>query len=415
MRTHDLAPGEIVIGRGAECDLRIDHPTLSRRHVVVRRRGDRLTVQDLGSTNGTRIGADTRRGGEPVALAPGESFHVGPFTFVALRTGAEADGSASGVARLRVIDPTPDGVPALVREAAATTTSLLVLGETGTGKEVLAETLHALSGRRGPLVRINCATLAEALLESELFGHEKGAFTGAVAARAGLLESAAGGTVFLDEIGELPPGVQAKLLRAVEQREVVRLGSVRPLPIDVRFLAATNRDLPAEVAAGRFRRDLYFRLDGLTLVIPPLRERRERIGSLALQFLAGRARLRADVLAALEAHPWTGNVRELKAVIDRAVLLARGGDPEVRHLVFLAEPALAAPAPPAASAAPAPPVAPAAIPGELSAAERAERAEILRVLDACGGNQTRAARELGIARSTLVAKLRLYRIRRPRG
>jgi transcriptional regulator with AAA-type ATPase domain len=400
----------LVIGRGADCDVTIDHAHLSRRHAEVRRIGvDRLTVADLGSTNGTQIGNELRRGGAPVDLAAGDSFHIGPFSFMVM-AGARGDArSLSGRDLLRVVDPTPGAAPALVREIAASAANVLILGETGVGKEILAATLHELSGRSGPMVRINCAALNETLLESELFGHEKGAFTGAAVAKPGLLESGAHGTVFLDELGELPMTIQAKLLRAVEYREVLRIGAVRPVSIEVRFVAATNRDLAADVEAGRFRRDLFFRIDGISLMIPPLRERTHAIGSLALRFLeeaCGRAgrppgRLGADVLAALEAHDWPGNVRELKAVVERAVLLARGGDPAVRHLAFSR---------PAARA-----EAPAAPPPDRRVAddERDDRARVVRALEECAGNQTRAAAALGISRSTLVTKIRLYKIPRP--
>jgi DNA-binding NtrC family response regulator len=420
MTTHEIGGRDLVIGRGAGSDVVVDHASLSRRHALLRP-GPPLTVQDLASTNGTRIGRTVIQGGDPVALAPGEGFHIGPFTFLVVSRERGDVRSVSGRDLLRVVDPTPNGLPGLVRDVAASPVSVLILGETGVGKEVLAESLHQASGRTGAVTRINCAALTESLLESELFGHEKGAFTGAGVARAGLLESAAGGTVFLDEIGELPLGIQAKLLRAVEQREVLRLGSTRPTPIDVRFIAATNRDLAAEVEAGRFRRDLFFRLDGISLVIPPLRDRRGLIGPLAMSFLdetcrkAGRprARLAADVLAALEAYSWPGNVRELKAVIERAVLLARGGDPSVRHLAF-ASPAEAPAIPtPVTRAEPSSPVADG---GDdfLTPEQRADRAELIRVLEDCAGNQTRAARQLGISRTTLVNKLRLYRIPRPR-
>ncbi|MBZ0237832.1 MAG: sigma 54-interacting transcriptional regulator, partial [Deltaproteobacteria bacterium] len=343
--TYELGDRELVIGRGEDCDVRIEHKALSRRHAVLRV-GPPATVQDLGSTNGTRIGGAVHKGGEPVALAAADSFHVGPFSFVLVARAPREEHSLSGRDVLRVVDPTPKGVPALVRDIAASAVSVLILGETGVGKEVLAETLHELSGRVGELTRINCAALSETLLESELFGHEKGAFTGAAAQKIGLLEAADGGTVFLDEVGELPLSIQAKLLRAVEHREVLRIGSTRPIKIDVRFLSATNRDLPAEVASGAFRRDLFFRLDGVTLVIPPLRERRGLIGPMALRFLeharrqAGSPpRLAAEVLAALEDYGWPGNVRELKAVIERAVLLARGGEISAKHLAFARRPA----------------------------------------------------------------------------
>jgi two-component system, NtrC family, response regulator AtoC len=423
MSAYPLGDRELVIGRSKDCDVVVEHDALSRRHAVVAP-GAPPTVRDLGSTNGTRIGGHLRHGGEPVPLYAGASFQIGPFTFLATSRARDDVRAVSGHEVLRVTDPTLAGATPLVRDVAASGANVLVLGETGTGKEVLATTIHELS-RRGPLVRINCAAISEALLESELFGHEKGAFTGAAASKAGLLEVADGGTAFLDEIGELPPGVQAKLLRAVEQREVLRVGAVRPIPVDVRFVAATNRDLPAEVEAGRFRRDLYYRLDGVSLSIPPLRERRAMIGPLALHFLeeacrrAGRApvALPADVLAALEAHPWPGNVRELKAVLERALLLARDRVPGVRDLVLSRAPASpAAPPPPAAPpSAPSPsPAERAPAPPDLTDDERADRDRVLAALDACAGNQTRAAQRLGISRTSLVNKLRLYRIPRPR-
>jgi transcriptional regulator with GAF, ATPase, and Fis domain len=303
---------------------------------------------------------------------------------------------------------------------------VLLLGETGVGKEVFAEGVHNHSARkRGPFLRLNCAALTETLLESELFGHEKGAFTGAGAQKDGLLEAAHQGTVFLDEVGELPMSIQAKLLRAVEHREVLRIGATRPVQIDVRFLAATNRDLPAEVASGAFRRDLLFRLDGVTLVIPPLRERRGLIGPMALRFLAearprpGMApRLATEVLAALEAYSWPGNVRELKAVVERAVLLARDGEIGVRHLAFArraaAPPSSDTDTPALTARTVAPPLDADPPPDYLDDDQRADRARVIAALDECAGNQTRAAKLLGIGRTALVTKLRLYRIPRPR-
>jgi two-component system, NtrC family, response regulator AtoC len=422
--THPITGDEVVIGRAADCDIVLEHRALSRRHAILRRT-PALSVQDLGSTNGIRLTRGVVRGGDPVPLAPGESFHIGPFSFLVIVGQArELSSSGDGGERLVVEDPTPEGVSTLVREIARSGVNVLVLGETGVGKEVLAGTLHALSGRTGPLASINCATLSEPLLESELFGHEKGAFTGAVGVRQGLLEAADRGTVMLDEIGELPIGLQAKLLRVVESREIRRLGSTRPIPIDVRLVAATNRDLATEVAAGRFRRDLYFRLDGVSLRIPPLRERRHAIGPLALAFVEhaarrlGRPDVRAtpDLLVALAAHDWPGNVRELKAVIDRAVLLARGTELDRRHLAFSGGAADAPTPPPVAPPAPAPVAASTA--GDdldfLDAEQRADRARLVAALEDCAGNQTRAAKRLGIARTTLVNKLALYRIRRPR-
>jgi two-component system, NtrC family, response regulator AtoC len=425
--THDLTRREIVIGRDASCDVVIDHRSLSRRHAVLRP-GPPATVQDLGSTNGTLVASVLRRGGEPVALAASEGFRIGPFWFVIVGR-AEGERSMSTPAGdiMRVFDPTVRGVPRVVRDFAASAANLLILGETGVGKEVLAATIHELSGRSGAMTRINCAALSESLLESELFGHEKGAFTGATGQKIGLIEAASGGTVFLDEIGETPLATQAKLLRVVEQREVLRLGSTRPIPVDVRFVAATNRDLPAEVAAGAFRRDLYFRLDGVTILIPPLRERRGLIGPLAIKFLeTARVHpppaptLSAEVLAALESYDWPGNVRELKAVIDRAAVLARGSAIAPGHLTIVtrarvrAEPAPPRPPPPRRTPAGTPPPELDAAVEALDDEQRADRDRILRALEECAGNQTRAARQLGMSRTAFVTRLRVYRIPRPR-
>jgi DNA-binding NtrC family response regulator len=298
---------------------------------------------------------------------------------------------------------------------------------------VLAETIHRLSGRQGPLLRVNCAALSETLLESELFGHEKGAFTGAVAAKAGLFESAAGGTVLLDEIGETSPGMQAKLLRVLETREAMRVGGLKPVKLDVRFISATHRDLPAEVAVGTFRRDLYYRLNGITLKLPPLRERRPMIPLLAARFAEETAqrqgrktpvRFAPDSLLRLQQHDWPGNVRELKTVIERAVLLAMDGDIRPEHLLLeaAAEPRpapITIPPPQTSSASGNVPAiaAPGPVVGDepnLSPKEQEERQKILAALDACGGNQTRAAKMLGISRATLVHKLDVYRLPRPR-
>jgi DNA-binding NtrC family response regulator len=284
--------------------------------------------------------------------------------------------------------------------------SVLLLGETGVGKEVFAEAIHRASPRReGPFVRINCAALSETLLESELFGHEKGAFTGAAEAKIGLLESAGGGTIMLDELGEMPPQTQAKLLRVLEQRQVLPVGGLTPRPIDVRFIAATNRDIEAEVAKGHFRRDLYFRLNGVALVIPPLRERPSEIEALARRFADRAARdigqtppsLTPSAIELLLDHAWPGNIRELKNVMERAVLLADDTiDPE-----HLPHERMALP-----WSQPATPV--------ESTDGDDDRERILKALEECAGNQTRAAKLLGIGRRTLTSKLTRYGIRRPR-
>src|SRR5262249_44751342 len=266
--------------------------------------------------------------------------------------------------------------------------SVLIQGETGVGKEVFVERLHARSRRADkPLLRLNCGGFTESLLHSEPFGHEKGSFTGADRAKPGLLENADGGSVFLDEIGELPLGLQARLLRVLQDRKVQRVGALEPRAIDVRFLSATNRDLLGEIAAGRFRQDLYYRLAGVTIEIPPLRERVAEIAGLAREFLAGAAarplHLTTQAIAQLERDTWPGNIRELKNVIERAALLAPGDAVDIEHL------SLAGPGAPAT--------------GSLHAdVDALERKRVLEALEACGGNQTRAAQRLGISRGTLL-------------
>jgi hypothetical protein len=353
-----------------------------------------LTAEAATAVARTLARAVGARANAAVASYPADGRHAGALV---ARAGARlrGDGADIPTGEGEVLDEEMQRVHALAERAAAGSINLLILGETGAGKEVLARRVHRLSSRAGrPFVCINCAALSEALLESELFGHERGAFTGATQAKPGLLETAPGGTVFLDEVGELPATLQAKLLRVIETREIVRVGSVRPRQIDVRFIAATNRDLEGEVARGGFRRDLFFRLNGMTLSLPPLRARPREIPALCRLFLkelspaAGRKtppRLTAEALAQLCAHGWPGNVRELRNVIERALLLAPGDEIDVEHL-------------PTAT-----PVAPAG-----------ERERILGALEACAGNQSRAARQLGISRKVLLARLDAWGVKRPR-
>jgi DNA-binding NtrC family response regulator len=306
--------------------------------------------------------------------------------------------------------------------AASGLITILVLGETGTGKEVLANWIHRHSPRAsGPLVCINCAALTETLLESELFGYEKGAFTGAGPAKPGLLEMASGGTVFLDEIGEMAEGLQTRLLRALENREITRVGGRVARPIDVRFIAATNRDLEAELASNRFRRDLYFRLNGISLTIPPLRDRPADVAPLARRFIsqASRAakrrppRLSAEAIEQLEAYSWPGNIRELRNVMERALVLCDGGEIGVEHLPVdkLRLQRLAAASPVQAAPAAAATIDPAA--ATIDAADDRERRRILELMSELGGNQTLVAKKLGVARGTLIARLERYGIKRP--
>jgi two-component system, NtrC family, response regulator AtoC len=306
-----------------------------------------------------------------------------------------------------------------VRKMAPHKATVLVRGESGTGKEVVARALHDLSPRAAaPFVAVNCGAIPAALIESELFGHAKGSFTDAVRDRAGLVERAAGGTLFLDEIGELPGPSQVKLLRVLQDGRVRRIGDDEDAVVDVRIIAATSRDLEAEIAAGRFRPDLMYRLDVLTLTLPPLRARAGDIPALAAHFLAAaRARLggaitaRAlapDTLARLEAYAWPGNVRELENTIERAAVLCEG---PVLDVASLSERLLAG-GPPAAAEEDTDDVAE-DIQGDLSikrAARRTEESLIRRALVRTEGNRTRAAELLEISPRALLYKIKEYGI-----
>jgi two-component system, NtrC family, response regulator AtoC len=575
------ATGELVIGRAADADVRVDHPSVSREHAVLRI-GAPITIEDLGSANGTRLRGRPLAPRQPIEIQPGEVVDLGSVLLVvqprprakparrvwthdyfegrveeecvrAGRTGgrfailqiaalANADPVQDGVLgvlgdedvlgayapgnfEILVLDvdaaaaerlarklataaarhgtvlrtgvalyprdgtsahallahalaevtqgvvaergtpesrgeprpephgeahPEPRGELAsstmtdlhrLAECVAAGTISVLVLGETGAGKEVLAETIHRLSPRRAAaFLRLNCAALSETLLESELFGHERGAFTGAMQSKPGLLETADGGTVFLDEVGELAMATQVKLLRVLEEREVLRVGGLKPRSIDVRFIAATNRDLEAEIERKTFRQDLYFRLSAATLVIPPLRERVSEIAGLARAFVDTAARamgrpapaLAPDVLPRLEAYAWPGNIRELRNMMERAVLLCGQGPIRLAHLPVEKMRATLAPRRTVPTMQIIDPVpartlalstsAPLPVPGEDRPLRDAVRAQVealekQRICDALArvaGNQSAAAKLLGMPRRTLVKRLAAYNIPRPR-
>ncbi|MBS2028199.1 MAG: sigma-54-dependent Fis family transcriptional regulator [Deltaproteobacteria bacterium] len=291
----------------------------------------------------------------------------------------------------------------VVRQAAATRATVLILGESGTGKELLAYALHQLSPRSSrPFVKLNCAALPDSLLESELFGHERGAFTGAAARKAGRFERADGGTLLLDEIGDVPPSTQVKLLRVLQQREFERVGGTETLTADVRLVAATNRDLAAEVAAGRFREDLYYRLNVVTVSVPPLRHRKADIPALAARFLSrfsaayGKAieGLAPDALDVLMLYDWPGNVRELENAMERAAVLCRGPRVGVGDL------------PPELRAGPSSARRVPKVPG--ATLYEIERHAILSTLEAVGGSTSRAAAVLGVSVRKIQYKLREY-------
>ncbi|MGE9985988.1 sigma-54-dependent transcriptional regulator [Desulfovibrio sp. SGI.169] len=293
----------------------------------------------------------------------------------------------------------------MIRTIAPTDATVLITGESGTGKELVARAVHAASRRaQGPFVAVNCAALTESLLASELFGHEKGAFTGADKKHEGLFLRADGGTIFLDEIGEMPLSMQVKLLRAIQEREVLSVGGNRAVPVDVRIIAATNRDLAREVDAGNFRQDLYYRLNVVALALPPLRERADDIPLLAQHFMNRFAarngkRIKGFTPGAMDRlvrYAWPGNVRELENVIERASILLLGEHISERELPER----LKAPEQGDALAD--------ALESDCPTLDDVERAVILKTLKRFGGNKTEAARALGITRKTLHARLNRY-------
>jgi two-component system NtrC family response regulator/two-component system response regulator HydG len=295
-----------------------------------------------------------------------------------------------------------------VRQVASSNSSVLLLGESGTGKELFAQALHQNSPRRNkPFIKVACGALPETLLESELFGHEKGSFTGALYTRAGRFEAADGGTLFLDEIGDVSPTVQVKLLRFLEEREFERVGGNKTFKVDVRIVAATHRDLRKKLGDETFREDLYYRLNVIEVHIPPLRERGADIPLLAQHFLTKFAtanqkkvtRLSDEALALLLRHPWPGNVRELENAIERAVVLTEEGELSAAHFPTLRSVVEAAAADPKASLG-------VAIPGSTLAA--LEKEAILRTLEACGGSTSRAAEVLDISPRKIQYKLKEY-------
>jgi formate hydrogenlyase transcriptional activator len=274
-----------------------------------------------------------------------------------------------------------------VEQVAPTDSTVLIVGETGTGKELVARAVHARSGRRGrPLVKVNCSAISAGLVESELFGHVKGAFTGAIERRVGRFELADGGTIFLDEVGELPPETQVKLLRVLQEREFEPVGSSRTQPVDVRIIAATNRDLEEAVAGGRFRADLFYRLNVFPLKVPPLRERREDVRLLVMFFVSQFARklgkpvpgVTDETITRLTDYDWPGNIRELQNVLERAVILSGASTLELRS-TMLSAPAPGTGSPPVAARGEAP-----ATPRPLQSLEEVERAHILAALEQTG-------------------------------
>jgi DNA-binding NtrC family response regulator len=376
----------------------IPHPTISRRHASVQHGFGVPILTDLGSSNGTRVDGQLIR--EPTPLIAQSVVRFGDTLAV---VDEHAPEGVSDLARaIPGTGPNMARVRTLLERAAPESAAMLISGETGTGKEWLAAALHGSSGRSGPYLKLSCAELSPHLVESELFGHERGAFTGAERRRTGYFEAASGGTLLLDEIGEMPSSVQAKLLRVLERRAIVRVGGTDEVIVDVRIICATNRDLRREVEAGRFRQDLYYRISTFTLEVPPLRERPTEVVLLAELFVARFAedlglpkpRLGFDAIEALGAHPWPGNVRELRNTMEHAVVMANGGVVRKEHLPTSFASAASAGAP-----------------GIRGRVEEMERAALVAALAAEGDNRTRAAKRLGLSRRALLYKIAKYGLR----
>ena len=440
--------GELTIGRADESDIVLSNPSVSRNHAVLKIRGGKLSIMDMGSANGTRVGGRRLPQDGEGPVQPGVAVLIGSASLVvhqlasaesferpgregnssvrevimasehirALKSGKQAQvASDSPYGNLVVESEAMKKLFQLVDRIAPGTIAVLLMGETGVGKEVVAAAVHERSPRRHqPYLRLNCSAFPENLLESELFGHEAGAFSGARSGKPGLFETANGGTVLLDEIGEMPLPIQAKLLRVIETREVIPIGGTRVRKLDVRFVSATNRDLRDRIRKGLFREDLYFRLSGVSVEVPPLRTRRSEIAPLARLFAAEAAEalgrkdqpeLALDALRFLEEQPWPGNVRELRNCVERAVLLSTSNiltvddiDPNRERLL------------PRKTARGMDGV----VDGDKKSSESSELEQIKEALALCAGNQTRAAALLGIARRTLVKKLSTMGLPRPR-
>jgi two-component system, NtrC family, response regulator AtoC len=405
-RIIDVREGDdILLGRSEDATVRVEDAKASREHARILCTAGALVLHDLGSRNGTRVNRELVRN-ETRPLSPGDVLWIGQVEILVAGSGGAAAPSATPLAvpGIIVADEAMIEVFRVLDRVAPTQTTVLLLGETGVGKEIVAEQLHQRSPRApGPFVRINCGALPENLIESELFGYERGAFTGADRRKAGLFEAAEGGTLFLDEIGELRLELQAKLLRALETRRLMRIGGREEVDIDVRVVSASNRDLEEEVKAGRFRGDLFFRLSTFMIKIPPLRERPNEIVLLAELFARQLAlkmgklppRLSEPARVVLERYAWPGNVRELRNSIERALVLVDGDVIAPAHLGDSIRAARSTPHP-------------SSIRSQL---ESVEQRAIEEALAAEAGNQTHAARRLGISRRTLIYRLEKYQLR----
>jgi len=412
----------IRIGSAKTGDIVITDPTVSRRHAEIRRGRDGVVLRDLGSTNGTFVGQVRAK---EVFLAPDTRFRVGRTELVFTPADEIIDiepSDADHFERLVGQSVAMREVFGILERVAPTDLTVLITGETGTGKELACRAVHNRSRRHsGPFVVFDCGAAAENLIESELFGHQRGAFTGAVEARPGVFEMAQNGTIFIDEIGELPLELQPKLLRVLEQREIRRIGSTGTKPIDVRVVAATNRNLRDEVDAGRFREDLYYRLAVVEMAMPPLRNRLDDLSLLAHHLLkrsphnGGVCSISSAVIQSFEGHDWPGNVRELNNVIERALPFTDGDTVTVGCLPSALVSTSHAPASEVR------PVTPQSTPPEPAvpfkhAKEQLiddfERRYLVQLLESHDGNVSKAARAAGMDRKTITRLMKKHGITR---
>jgi len=407
----DLEGGTTVVGTHPDADLVLGDDRVSRYHLELQVRRDGLKITDLDSTNGTfhrgaRIGSITVTETTRLRLGKQTELEIIP-TEEAVALEDYAGDQFGGVLGS---SPLMRQLFALLARVAPTEATLLLEGETGTGKEAIAEAVHQFSARAdGPFVVVDCGAIPHELIGSELFGHTKGSFTGAALDKTGLIESASGGTLFLDEIGELALDLQPQLLRVIDKRELRRIGETRAVPVDIRVIAATHRDLKAMVAAGDFREDLYYRLAVVRTVVPPLRKRLEDVPLLCSHFAAQLGRGDFQPSAALEAelraHGWPGNVRELRNVVERALSLGEAG------IQLQAADEAPAGRPPTGPPLPRPDAEMLDLPFKEAKArliEGFERDYLVHLLERHGGNISRAASEAGIDRNYIHRLVKKY-------
>ena len=420
-----LTGGEVSAGR--QGDIQLPHNSVSRQHAVFEFRDGEWNVRDVGSRNGTYVNnVSVQRG----RLKHGDVIRFGNVRLKLSISGCDDDAGAGDETRTFApmsttgfsqcgecvslvgrSEPLKAAMQLAIR-AAKSDATVLVCGESGTGKELFARLVYEESRRRkNKYLAVNCSAIEQNLLSSALFGHEKGAFTGADRQKKGLFEEANGGTLFLDEIGELSHDMQVKLLRVLQEGEFMRVGGIEPIKVDVRVIAATNRNLPEAVKEGKFREDLYYRLNVIQINLPPLRERPGDVGDLVLHFtetIGGSMRgVSQEAMKALCAYSWPGNIRQLRNMMERTIILSANDElqledfpDEIRNSFTgsVREPSLASVS--------APPVQRVAHPFSPSSLADFETAHIRAVLEECGGNKKLAAERLGISRSTLYEKLR---------